>query len=98
MRSVDRLFLQVIGLPPKLFARTVRFHHVHHYLMRHPTAEWDEIVASYGYFDHSHFARDVISLTGVDPKAYRAYLTQRRESPPPNHVEFLQDKGKISGL
>lgn len=92
VRSVDRLFRRVMGLPPKFFARTVRFQHVHALLMRHPTVRWDEIVVSRGYFDQSHFAKDVQSLTGVDPNAYRTYLARRRDTPPPNHVQFLQDK------
>lgn len=91
MRSVDRLFKRVIGLPPKFFARTVRFRHVHKHLLKCPAARWDEIVVSYGYFDQSHFIKDVTSLTGVDPTAYRAYLARPREGPPPNHVQFLQD-------
>lgn len=98
VRSVDRLFQHVIGLPPKFFARTVRFRQVQRHLLRHPDAPWEDIVAAHGYFDQSHFAKDVLSLAGTDPKAYRAYLTRRRADPPPNHVQFLQDGGKLQGV
>lgn len=105
VRSVDRLFQQVIGLPPKFFARTVRFRHVHHRLVNEPQARWDEIVAAHGYFDQSHFIKDIISLTGVDPKRYRAFLAKRRDNPAPNHIRtapnhvyFLQDNGKLTRL
>lgn len=90
VRSVDRLFQQVIGLPPKFVARTVRFQHVLDHLIKHPTARWDDIVVTHGYFDQSHFNRDLKSLTGVEPKVYLAFLSRPRESPPPNHVQFLQ--------
>lgn len=98
VRSVDRLFQRVIGLPPKFFARTVRFQQVHRLLLKHPQVRWDEIVASHGYFDQSHFAKDIASMTGVDPNAYRAFLARRRESPPPNHVQFLHDNRRPAVL
>src|SRR5690606_36436082 len=40
VRSVDRLFQQVIGLPPKFVARTVRFRHALHHLMAQPATRW----------------------------------------------------------
>ena len=88
VRSVDRLFQQVIGLPPKFVARTVRFRHALHHLMAQPATRWDEIVAALDYFDQSHFIRDVKSLAGVDPKTYLAFLSRRRESLAPNHVHL----------
>lgn len=91
VRSVDRMFQRVLGLSPKFFARTVRFRHVHYELMRQPEFEWDAIVAAYGYYDQSHFAKDVWALTGVGPRQYREHLTAKRRHPPPNHVQFLQD-------
>ena len=98
VRSVDRLFRQVVGLSPKFFARTVRFRHVHKRLMQEPGGDPEEIVASYGYHDYSHFVKDFTSLAGVDPKEYSAYLAAKRQSPPPNHVQFLQDERGPSGL
>ena len=41
VRSVDRLFQQVIGLPPKFVARTVRFRHALHHLMAQPATRSD---------------------------------------------------------
>src|SRR5690606_12970000 len=88
VRSVDRLFQQVIGLPPKFVARTVRFRHALHHLMAQPATRWDEIVAALDYFDQAHFIRDVKALAGVDPKTYLAFLSRRRESLAPNHVHL----------
>lgn len=98
IRSVDRLFRRIIGLPPKFFARTVRLRRVHYQLMHNKTVGWEDIVASYGYFDQSHFAKDIKALTGVDLDAYRAYLSRARAAPPPNHVQFLQDSSGTAGL
>lgn len=91
IRSVDRLFQQFVGLSPKFFARTVRFRYVHRHLMRNPESDWQDIVAFYGYVDQSHFAKDILSLTGAAPKVYRAFLRRQRDSLPPNFVHFLQD-------
>jgi len=98
VRTVDRLFRQVVGLSPKFFARTVRFRHVHRELLRQPELAWDAIVAGYGYYDQSHFAKDVAALTGVPPKAYRAYLLAKRSDRPPHHVQFLQDSQAVADL
>lgn len=77
VRTVDRLFQRVIGLPPKFFARTVRIRHVHQSVVASPKVHWGDIVAMYGYVDESHMARDVLSLTGMGPQAYREFLRQK---------------------
>lgn len=30
-------------------------------------------------------------MTGATPREYREYLARKHGSPPPNHVQFLQD-------
>lgn len=77
IRTVDRLFQQVIGLPPKFCARAVRFRHVHRWLARRSGVEGADLVAAYGYVDEAHLAKDVASFTGMSPQAYRAFLGQR---------------------
>lgn len=77
IRTIDRLFQRVVGLPPKFFARTVRFRHVHRALVAQPRIHWADIVAALDYFDESHLAKDVLSLTGMPPQAYRAFLSQK---------------------
>lgn len=52
---------------------------------------WDATVAAYGYYDQSHLAKDVLAMTGATPREYREYLARKHGSPPPNHVQFLQD-------
>jgi len=77
VRTVDRLFGRVVGLPPKFVARAVRFRHVHQALAARTHTNWGDIVASLGYVDESHLAKDTLSLTGVGPRAYRALLGQK---------------------
>lgn len=80
VRTIDRLFQRVIGLPPKFLARTVRLRHVYRSLISQPEITWGDIVASLDYFDESHLARDVLSLTGVAPQAYRTFLRQKERA------------------
>jgi AraC-like DNA-binding protein len=92
IRTLDRLFQQVIGLPPKFYARTVRFRSILDYLAQHPDATWPDLAPTYGYYDQSHLTKEFISLTGLSPNQYLAQLQRRAHMSPPNHVQFLQDK------
>lgn len=51
-RQLQRLFLKTVGLPPKLFARIVRFHHA-----RKANNAMD------AYYDQSHFIREFKEFT-----------------------------------
>lgn len=91
VRSVDRLFQQVIGLSPKFYSRVARFRHALHGLTQRPGVAWVDLAGAYGYYDQPHFIKEFAAMTGLRPEEYRARLDRYRASPPPNHVQFLQD-------
>jgi AraC-like DNA-binding protein len=67
-RRLERGFAAAVGLPPKRFARVVRFQAL---LERLPSREpdWVSLALDCGYFDQSHLAGEVRSLAGVTPSA-----------------------------
>lgn len=62
-RQLERLFVEAVGLPPKLYARVVRYQRVRAALARgaKPGAA---LAQCFGYTDQSHLRRDLRSLSG----------------------------------
>ncbi|MEW6402537.1 MAG: helix-turn-helix domain-containing protein [Chloroflexota bacterium] len=91
IRTLDRLFQQVMGLSPKFYARIVRFRHTLNCLVQQPAIEWVELVTSGGYYDQPHLVKEFVAFTGVSPEVYRARLHSAGVPAAPNYVQFLQD-------
>lgn len=68
-RKMERLFLQQVGVPAKLYSRLTRFSHVYK-LVQQP--KLTKAAATYlsGYFDQAHFNREFREFTGENPESY----------------------------
>jgi AraC-like DNA-binding protein len=77
-------FREHIGLPPKLFARLVRFTHAVELLLESPQASLVEVAAACGYYDQAHMDRDFRDFANTTPTAYAA--------DPREQVTFVQDE------
>jgi AraC-like DNA-binding protein len=64
-------FSEIIGLPPKLYARVRRFQRVLEALEAGRAHGWAQIAAFSGYFDQSHLIRDFAEFSGLAPSAYK---------------------------
>lgn len=87
-KHLARRFAEQIGVPPKAYARVLRFQRAVHMLghrdgenwidMReYGAAErmgWGEIAVECGYFDHAHMNRDFRDLAGLTPGELAARL------------------------
>jgi AraC-like DNA-binding protein len=63
-------FHDQVGVPPKLWARLVRFDRVRRELARKGAPRsWAELAVAHGYYDQAHLARDVRQFTGDTPRA-----------------------------
>jgi AraC-like DNA-binding protein len=62
-RQLERQFLDAVGLPPKTFARIVRFQHALRDLQRGLPAA--SVAAARGFADQSHLAREFKRVAGV---------------------------------
>ena len=77
-------FREHVGLPPKLFARVLRFSHAVEVLTSSPRATVAEVAAACGYYDQAHMDRDFREFAGTTPSAYAG--------DPRDRVTFVQDE------
>jgi AraC-like DNA-binding protein len=91
IRSVDRFFRETMGFSPRTYIKIVRLQRALRQLSTDANASLAAVAFRSGYYDQAHFTRDFRAFTGQTPSAYRALLLQRRDEPPPNLVQFVQD-------
>jgi AraC-type DNA-binding domain-containing proteins len=67
LRQFERKCLERIGLPPKLFARLIRFSNAYRLKERKHHLSWTSIAHLSGYYDQMHFIKDFKEFAGVTP-------------------------------
>jgi AraC-like DNA-binding protein len=67
LRQFERVCKDRIGLPPKLYARLVRFSKAYRIRENSTDISWTSIAHECGYFDQMHMIRDFKEFTGVAP-------------------------------
>ena len=101
-RHFIELFLQGVGLTPRLFCRVLRFQRVLDRVTADQTASWTDLALASGYSDQSHFNREFREFAGVTPGEYREmspcfphHVPLRRSirSPPEGQIRSRQDEG-----
>lgn len=68
-RQLERAFERHVGLPPKLFARILRFQSVFAAASA-PRSALTGLALDLGYADQAHFTRDFREFSGTTPAAY----------------------------
>jgi AraC-like DNA-binding protein len=63
-------FGREFGMPPKLFARVMRFDRAVRVLRRDRVASWAELASACGYADQAHLTRDFREFAGGPPAAF----------------------------
>lgn len=74
IRQFERRFAAQVGLPPKPYARIVRFNAAREAKAFAPERKWTDIAYELGYFDQMHMIRDFESLAGATPTAFKRRL------------------------
>ena len=67
LRQFERVSKERIGLPPKLFARIIRFSKAYRIRESSPEISWTKIAHECNYFDQMHLIRDFKQFAGVAP-------------------------------
>ncbi|MEJ8819984.1 helix-turn-helix domain-containing protein [Lacibacter sp. H407] len=67
LRQFERVSKERIGLPPKLFARIIRFSKAYRIRESSPDISWTKIAHECNYFDQMHLIRDFKQFAGVAP-------------------------------
>jgi AraC-like DNA-binding protein len=90
-RQLERQFHVRVGLPPKRYARVVRFQRAVRALVSAPLAPGTELALRHGYYDQAHFTREFRAFTGWAPKAFasrklgeltRHFVSDSSKTPP----------------
>jgi AraC-like DNA-binding protein len=77
IRQFERRFIEQVGLPPKRYARIVRFDAALKAKMTAPRRPWTEIAHALGYHDQMHMVRDFQHFAGESPSAFvRRFLPE----------------------
>ncbi len=70
-RRFRQVFRQQVGLPPKLYARIMRFQRLLRSAFGRPRVDWTRLALAAGYSDQAHCIRDFRGFTGMTPGAWR---------------------------
>jgi len=90
-RHLTTRFRDQIGLPPKTFARLLRFDSVRRRMAADP-ASWADVAAACGYSDQSHLNREFRELAGTTPAAFLARRLPEGGTVG-DGITFVQDAG-----
>lgn len=98
-RRLERIFLEEIGVTPKVFSRIVRFNHAKSMIEKNADVDLRQLAYECGYADQSHFTRNFREMFGRTPAEYKALMQEAtrlfREQKP--DVVFLQDEAAEPG-
>lgn len=67
LRQFERISKERLGIPPKLFARLIRFSKAYRLHENAPELSWTSIAYECGYYDQMHLIRDFKQFAGVAP-------------------------------
>jgi AraC-like DNA-binding protein len=73
-RQLERRFLVQVGVPPKLYARIIRFNAALDHKLRCPSHAWSRIANDQDYYDQMHLVHDCLAFTGESPSRFLARL------------------------
>jgi AraC-like DNA-binding protein len=69
-RTLERHFLEQVGLNPKTYCRLVRFKGVIRFIESNLNPKWRQLADHFGYYDQSHFIHEFKTLSGSLPQDY----------------------------
>lgn len=69
-RTLERTFLDLAGVSPRLYLRLVRFRHAVREAEAKRGRRWTDVALACGYYDHAHFTRDFTSFAGCPPSEW----------------------------
>jgi len=73
-RQFERRFLAQVGVPPKLYARIIRFNAALDDKLRCPSRAWSRVANDQDYYDQMHLVHDCRAFTGESPSQFLARL------------------------
>lgn len=65
--TLERYFLEIVGLTPKMYSRIIRFNKVYQTLQHGQYDTWQEVVYQYNFYDQAHFIKDFKNFFNKTP-------------------------------
>ncbi len=90
-RALRRKFTTILGIGPKLLARTTRFETICNGLWLDPDANLAQIALQAGYADQAHMQREFRQFSGRTPTQFAKEMRQTRTLFEHDHVRNLQE-------
>ena len=87
-RQFERRFLAQVGVPPKLYARIIRFNAALDHKLRSPGRRWSRIANDHDFYDQMHLVHDCRAFTGESPARFLAHI----ECVPEFHTFFATQR------
>lgn len=87
-RQFERRFLAQVGMPPKLYARIIRFNAALDHKLRYPSHAWSRIANDHEFYDQMHLVHDCRAFTGESPSRFLSQL----KSLPEFHTFFATEE------
>jgi len=69
-QTLARRFHEATGVPPKFFARIVRFQGLVHGLLSSDVSQWASVATDAGFYDQAHMINEFRSLAGAPPTVF----------------------------
>ncbi len=69
-KSLERRFLNRVGLTPKFFSRIVRIRGALKLIHECSSADWTDIGCCLGFYDQAHFIKEIKAFTGFTPTRF----------------------------
>jgi AraC-like DNA-binding protein len=79
VRTVQRLFADLVGLSPSWVIRRYRLHEAAAHATAGGDVDWARLAIQLGYYDQAHLVRDFTATVGTAPARYAATAS----APPP---------------
>lgn len=73
-RQFERRFTAQVGVPPKLYARIIRFNAALDHKLQWRSDAWSRIASDHEFYDQMHLVRDFRAFTGASPSRLLAQL------------------------
>lgn len=76
-RTLERQFVQQVGVGAKTLARVVRFDELHSRIRQDPAVPVAELTYQLGFFDQAHLIKEFRALSSMTPGAFAAIVKRR---------------------
>lgn len=86
-RSLQRHFVEDVGMPPKMYLRIIRLNRLVAQARRNPTINLLHLAIDFGFHDQNHFIKEIKHFTGMSPRQFFGREIAEVEW---NHQRFIQ--------